>query len=82
MKNSNDTIGNRTRDVPACGAVPQPPATPRADYVIPTPYQRKVLHRILILAVLALNPGAGCVPLRLYYSQLLADRLSISEITN
>jgi len=24
MKNSNDTIGNRTRDLPACGAVPQP----------------------------------------------------------
>jgi hypothetical protein len=25
-KNSNDTIGNRTRDVPACRAVPQPTA--------------------------------------------------------
>jgi hypothetical protein len=23
MKNSNDTIGNRTRDLPACSAVPQ-----------------------------------------------------------
>jgi hypothetical protein len=23
MKNSNDTIGNRTRDIPACSAVPQ-----------------------------------------------------------
>jgi hypothetical protein len=30
MKNSNDTIGNRTRDVPACGTVPQPTAPPRA----------------------------------------------------
>ena len=30
MKNSNDTIGNRTRDLPACSAVPQPPAQPRA----------------------------------------------------
>ena len=30
MKNSNDTIGNRTRDLPACSAVPQPTATPRA----------------------------------------------------
>ena len=29
MKNSNDTIGNRTRDLPACGAVPQPTAPPR-----------------------------------------------------
>jgi hypothetical protein len=24
MKNSNDTIGNRSRDFPVCGAVPQP----------------------------------------------------------
>ena len=24
MKNSNDTIGKRTRDLPACSAVPQP----------------------------------------------------------
>ena len=29
-KNSNDTIGNRTRDLPACNAVPQPTAPPRA----------------------------------------------------
>jgi len=30
MKKSNDTIGNRTRDLPACSAVPQPTAPPRA----------------------------------------------------
>jgi len=30
MKNSSDTIGNRTRDLPACSAVPQPTASPRA----------------------------------------------------
>jgi hypothetical protein len=29
MKNSNDTIGNRTRELPACTAVPQPTAPPR-----------------------------------------------------
>jgi hypothetical protein len=28
MKNSNDTIGNRTRDPPAFSAVPQPTAPP------------------------------------------------------
>ena len=28
-KNSSDTIGNRTRDIPACSAVPQPTAPPR-----------------------------------------------------
>ena len=32
MKNSNDTIGDRTRDLPACSAVPQPTAPPRAIY--------------------------------------------------
>jgi hypothetical protein len=29
MKNSDDTIGNRTRDLPVCSAVPQPTALPR-----------------------------------------------------
>ena len=28
MKNSNDNIGNRTRDLPACSAVPQQTAPP------------------------------------------------------
>jgi hypothetical protein len=30
MKNSNETIGKRTRDLPACSAVPQPTAPPAA----------------------------------------------------
>ena len=34
MKNSNDTIGNGTRDFPACSAVPQPTATPRVPFHI------------------------------------------------
>jgi hypothetical protein len=33
VKNLNDTIGNRSRDVPGCSAVPQPTAPPRAPYV-------------------------------------------------
>jgi hypothetical protein len=32
-KKSNDTIGNRTRDLPACSAVPQPTALPRATFI-------------------------------------------------
>ena len=32
MKNSNDTIGNRTRDLPAFSAVPPPTAPPRAPH--------------------------------------------------
>jgi len=35
MKNYKDNIGNRTRDLPACSAVPQPNAPPRTvSYVI------------------------------------------------
>ena len=42
MKNSIDTIGNRTRDLPACNAMPQPTAPPRApvwplEYLIEKP---------------------------------------------
>jgi hypothetical protein len=44
MKNSSYTIGNRTRDLPACCAVPQPTALPRApkDGII-TPNIKKLL---------------------------------------
>ena len=31
MKNSNDTIGNRTRDLLGCSAAPQPTVPPRID---------------------------------------------------
>jgi len=31
MKNSNDTIGYRTLDLPTCIAVPQPTAPPRTS---------------------------------------------------
>ena len=34
MKNSNDIIGNRTRDLPACSAVPQPTALRRAPDIV------------------------------------------------
>jgi len=34
IKNSNDTIGNRTRDLPACSTVPQPTALPRKHEIL------------------------------------------------
>ena len=34
VQNSNDPIGNRTRELPACNAVPQPTAPPRANVKI------------------------------------------------
>jgi hypothetical protein len=35
MKNYSDTIGNRTRDLPTCSAVPQPTAPPRIGLSVP-----------------------------------------------
>ena len=32
MKNFNDSSGNRTRDLPACSAVPQQTAPPRTPF--------------------------------------------------
>ena len=40
MKNYNNAIGNRTRDFPACSAVPQPTAPP------PAPIQASQLENI------------------------------------
>ena len=47
MKNSNDTIGNRTRNLPSCSAVRQPTAPSRSSFlycdtgqVTPYPWQR------------------------------------------
>jgi hypothetical protein len=34
MKNSSETIGNRTRDLPACSAVPQPVTQPRDQRLV------------------------------------------------
>ena len=34
MKNSNDTIGNRTRDLQGCSALAQPTASPRAPLLM------------------------------------------------
>jgi len=41
MENSNDTIGNRTRELPTCSAVPQPTAPPRA------PTEKKYEEKIM-----------------------------------
>ena len=58
MKNSNSTIGNQTRDLPACSAVPQPTAVPGAPntavrnsnhaLVYSFPYDPQQMCRILI----------------------------------
>jgi hypothetical protein len=44
MKNCNDTVWNRTRDLPACSAVPQPSAPPAACV---NEIYKKIKHRHL-----------------------------------
>jgi hypothetical protein len=44
MKNSNDIIGNRTRDLPACSAVPQPTAPPRTPVSVMYLFKRKMKY--------------------------------------
>jgi hypothetical protein len=46
MKNSNETIGNRTRDLPASSAVPQPTAPPRV-------FKLKVITTFLLCFVVS-----------------------------
>ena len=45
MKNSNDNIGNRTRDLPTCRAVPKPTAPPRAPMVNNMQHDLALDHR-------------------------------------
>ena len=44
MKNSNVTTGNRTRDLPACSAVPQPTAPPRTPFLLKVKLLKKHTH--------------------------------------
>jgi hypothetical protein len=47
IKNSSDTIGNRTHDLPVCSAVPQPtaPARPHMDTELTYRTYRDRLHK-------------------------------------
>jgi hypothetical protein len=44
MKNSSDTTGNRTRNLPACSAVPQPTA-PRREWAGHNKEQNSEMNR-------------------------------------
>jgi len=57
MKNSNDTIGNRTRDLLAFSAVPQPTAPPRAPYYFEVHLNPRLKARSPPQALLSLSLG-------------------------
>jgi hypothetical protein len=44
LENSIDSIGNRTRHLPACSVVPQPTAPPRIPFI-----KRRTTHKTSIL---------------------------------
>jgi hypothetical protein len=67
MKNSNDNIGNRSRDLPVCSAVPQPlrHRVPRsADYTYKnvelksTPAQSRCKRTLADTPTLLMSPSA------------------------
>jgi hypothetical protein len=75
MKNSIDTIENRTRDLPTCSAVPQPTAPPAAGpvclliislYFVLFPYIKTICNSSI---------RAG-FPRYLFYLQMEADVVS------
>ena len=48
MKNSNDIIGNRSRDIPVCSAVPQLTAPPHAPNVVSSCfYLREIFDHVI-----------------------------------
>jgi hypothetical protein len=55
MKNYDDTIGNRTHDLPTCSPVPQPAAPPHAPHskqICIEKHENKVLYFVSTKSVL------------------------------
>jgi len=50
MKNSTDTIGNRTRDLPTCSTVPQLTALPRAPIICIVVFKMVLKYTIDIIS--------------------------------
>ena len=49
MKNSNDIMGDRTRDLPACSIVPQPTAPPRARVHSRATFKHSLAQRFYVV---------------------------------
>jgi hypothetical protein len=84
MKNSNDTIGNRTRDLPTCSAVSQPTAPPRAPNVRGTEIKMSQFHSFpptrFHLEWARLEAGAPCLKAGIHVN-LFKSSLSVSSIS-
>ena len=82
IKISRDNIGNRTRDLPTCSAVPQPTTLPRVPYNGVSGGQSSNLARLFLINFLLLTmylfsttPHSSLV--RAYYNGLLNEVLII-----
>ena len=60
MKNSNDAIGNRTRDLPAGSTVPQPTAPPGAPREFKRMFRKFVLKILCPYTVYAVDVIVVC----------------------
>ena len=79
VKNSSDTIGNRTRDLPVFSAVPQPTAPPRAPilhiyiyiytyiYIYILVFPTYICHFSIILTQFGQQPPARTSSTRTFY---------------
>jgi hypothetical protein len=77
MKNSNDTIGNRTRDLPTCSAVLQPTALPHA------PKYRKqynIFSSSTCVSLLALETLHKKTTIALLETGMLTDQHNLNKI--
>jgi len=61
-KNSDDTFGNRTRDLPACSPVPQPTAPPRAPNILDEYFKCEAPHGAIFSILLSLSPSVQTFP--------------------
>jgi len=76
MKNSNDTIGNRTRDLPAYSAVPQPTAPPGAPYFTQAiTYLNCAIWLVMNIFVTICNNAFGAIVL--VHSSIITNRLNL-----
>ena len=59
MKNTTDTIGNRTRDLPTLSAVPQPTAPPYAPFTSRSFIYLLLFNKALVYATKRDGPECG-----------------------
>ena len=76
MKNSSDIIGNRTRDLPDCSAVPQPTAPPRTKKEWRKPYCR-VTHSSGMKGVILSKIRGGSQWADFFFKCVLIRRRSV-----